>query len=97
LQYYLALRFWGIEHSILLFAAISAGYLVQSLIPVPPLLSLLVRGEIALIVYGSFSTNALILVSAAFTLWIINLLVPALVGLLFYSKINITKTMGYGD
>ena len=95
IQYVLILRFWGVEIVWQIPFSISIIYLIQTLIPIPPLMSLLLRGEIALIFLGLFTDNNMIIVSAAFSLWIINLLIPALTGLILYYRANIMRTFGY--
>jgi MFS family permease len=96
LQYYLLLSFWGLENNpLLVLAGISSVFLIQSVIPLPPILGILARGEIALLIIGSFCDNKLLIISAAFSLWIINLAIPALLGLFNMLRINIAKTLGY--
>jgi hypothetical protein len=97
IQYILMLYFWGLEPLWAFPFAISVIYLVQTLIPVPPLMGLLIRGEAALIFLGMFTDNYIIILSATFSLWVINLLIPALVGLVYYYRTNILATLGYGD
>jgi len=95
-QYYLLLRFWGVEaESIYILAGISIVFMIQSVSPLPPFIDFFARGELALLILGVVIDNPLSILSAAFTLWIINLGIPALIGLLFMFNINITKTMGY--
>lgn len=80
-QYALLLYFFGIEISLIAtLSGISLIYLIQSGVPLPPFLSMLARGEIALIVWSVFDASVLSILSATFTLWIVNLLLPAIVG-----------------
>jgi hypothetical protein len=96
LQYYLLLRFFGVE---LAFGAALGGiatiYLLQVCLPLPPLAALLARGEAALLIWAPFSPAPLHLLSATFALFIINLLLPALLGAVFIVKINVLKSLGY--
>jgi len=95
-QYFLILRFWGVQEPVhLLYAGISIIFLIQTVMPFPPFINVLARGEIALLILGLLVDNSLSILSAAFSLWIINMAFPALIGLLFMLNINISKSMGY--
>jgi len=95
-QYYLMLRFYGIDAPVLAaLSGIATIYLMQTSIPVPPLFGLFARGEIALFVWGFFSTNELNILAASFTLFLINLSIPALLGSVFIVQTNVMKSLGY--
>ncbi len=95
-QYYFMLRFFGIHVPILRGAScIATIYLLQTSIPLPPVMGLVARGEIALQIWGMFSANKVSILAATFTLWIINLIVPAFIGLIFILQSNILKSLGY--
>ena len=67
-------------------------YLVQAGIPLPPGFSVITRSELALMVWGDANLAPLSIVSATFSLYIINLVIPALIGaLLIVNK----KSKGY--
>ena len=96
LQYYLLIRFFGIEVSILEgLTGIATIFLLQTSIPLPPLMGLFVRGEVALYVWGIYSSNEIGILAATFGLWILNLIVPALIGTVFMLNINVLKSLGY--
>jgi hypothetical protein len=61
-------------------------FLIQSGIPLPPFLSMLARVEIAVIIWSVFERDVMIILSATFSLWIINLLIPSLIGAIFLVK-----------
>lgn len=89
LQYYFMLRFFGIDVPILRAAScIATIYLLQTSIPLPPVVGLLARGEVALKIWGLFTQNDLSILAATFSLWVINLIVPAFIGLVFILKAN---------
>lgn len=95
-QYVLLLYFFGIEGSfIMLFLGVSTIFLIQSALPLPPMFSVFARSEIALIVWGIFSVNEIAILSSSFGLWIINLLIPAFIGLLLSMNKNVVKSFGY--
>lgn len=95
-QYVLLLYFFGIEASyITLFLGVSTIFLIQSSLPLPPMVSVFARGEIALIIWGLFSANEIAILSSSFGLWIINLLIPAFFGLLLSMDKDVVKSFGY--
>ncbi len=96
-QYFLLLKFFGVEVPFFLgMAGIATIFLLQTSIPLPPLMGLLVRGEIALYIWGSFCTYELNILAATFSLWVINLIIPALIGMVFIVNTNVIKSLGYG-
>lgn len=96
LQYYLMASFFGIAiQPQEAFLVIGSIYLLQTSIPLPPIWSLLVRGQVALYFWGFFCTNPILILAATFGLWVINLILPALVGMVFLLFLNIPETLGY--
>tara|TARA_B100001758_G_scaffold247959_1_gene269208 strand:- start:32943 stop:33920 length:978 start_codon:yes stop_codon:yes gene_type:complete len=57
--------------------------LVVSVIPTIAITEIGVRGSVAVFLFGLISSNIVGILSATFVLWIINLLLPALIGTLF--------------
>lgn len=97
-QYFLMLRYFGIEVNLIEgMAGIATIYLFQTSIPLPPLMGLMARGELAIFIWGNFSANEISILAATFVLWLINLIIPALIGALFISSVNIVKSLGFGD
>ncbi len=96
IQYYLLLRFFSIEIDFLLgLAGISTIFLLQTSIPLPPLMGLLVRGEVALNIWGYFTTNEISILAATFGVWLINLILPALIGVFFIIGVNVMNSLGF--
>ncbi len=96
LQYYLLLRFFGIKGEVLpVFSAITVVYLIQTSIPLPPITNIFARGEIAILIFSHFAGNKIMILSSTFSLWIINLLIPAIIGMFIIFKINVVKSLGY--
>lgn len=92
-QYVLILYFLGIELSILAaFSGVAVIYLLQSGIPLPPMLSVVARGELAIIIWSLFTENVGGILVATFGLWVINLVFPALLGLLIVLNVNHLKS-----
>ncbi len=95
-QYYLLLRFYDIPVGwVTGMAGIAAIFFVQASIPLPPVTGLLARGEIALFTWGIFSGDRLSILAATFSLFVINIAAPALLGLVFIVQTNILKSLGY--
>ncbi|MCW3127995.1 MAG: hypothetical protein JWO03_3653 [Bacteroidetes bacterium] len=90
LQYYLLLRFVGIEGNLFeMTAAISLVLFLQSVSPLIPLTDMTVRGGIALLVfadYGNHMTIGIFMVPVM--LWAINLLIPAIVGYFYILNLH---------
>jgi hypothetical protein len=95
-QYLLLLYFFGINVTLIEgLSGIATIFILQTSIPLPPLLGLVVRSEIAILVWGIFSNNELSILAATFVLWVLNLIVPALLGAIFIVNINVLKSLGY--
>ncbi|MFK7809523.1 MAG: lysylphosphatidylglycerol synthase transmembrane domain-containing protein [Saprospiraceae bacterium] len=98
LQYYLMLMYFGVEVPLITgLACIATIFLLQTSIPLPPIMGLLMRGEVALFVWGNFSDQELNILAATFTLWVINMILPALIGIVFIVNINVLKSLGYAS
>jgi hypothetical protein len=96
IQYYFMLRFFGINVPILGGASgIATIYLVQTSIPLPPVMGLLARNEVALQVWGKFGANPISASATTISLFAINLIIPAFIGLIFILKANLLKSFGY--
>lgn len=96
LQYYFLLKFYEIPVPLGIgLAGIATAFFVQASIPLPPVMGLLARGEIALFIWGFFSQNEVSILAATFSLFVINVAVPALIGMAFIVQANIVKTFGY--
>lgn len=95
LQYLMVLRFFGSTVGAMeSLAAIATIFLLQTSIPLPPLMSLFVRGEVALQVWSYFGLNQLGILSATLTLWALNLIIPAIFGAIVIFNVNIAQSWG---
>ncbi len=94
-QYLLLLYFFGFNASVLnSILGIMIVYLLQTGIPLPPSTGLLARGNIALFVFGYISVSSsvgTIILAATFSLWIINVVFPALLGAFFTLRLEPIK------
>jgi len=54
---------------------------------------MLTRGELGILVWHNFEANPLAILAASLALFIINLAIPALLGVMVIVKTNITKSL----
>lgn len=93
IQYYCLIRYFGLD--LTAFEAvigIASIYLVQSAIPLPALVGFVARAEIAIIIWGAFTNNILGILAASYSLWIINQLLPAILGLFYFMRTGLNIT-----
>lgn len=76
-------------------SVIALIYLIQSGVPLPSFFSLMIRSEIAILLLGNFIETPTSILSASYSLWIINLGIPALIGIWPLLTINIKKALKY--
>lgn len=95
LQYYLILHFFGLEISIdNAFIGIASIFLVQTSLPLPPVLGFLARGEIALLVWQGYEFNELSILASSYLLWLLNLIIPSVIGVAIIFTSNLSRTLG---
>lgn len=96
LQYWLLLQFFGIKVTLWEgLTGIWSIFLIQTGVPLSAGLALLARGEIALFVWRHFGANELSVLAATFGLFIINLVLPALLGAILLLKRSDSKLISY--
>ena len=84
IQFLILLHVFNVD--ILLYNAIVSVMLVFFFITLTPTITIAeigVRGSMALLVFLKFSTNVIGILSSTFLLWIINLIIPAIIGSFF--------------
>lgn len=95
-QFFFLLRFFGIPAPFLeALAGIGTVFLVQTSVPLPPVMGLLTRGQVALFVWKFFGGNEISVLASTYLLFVINLVLPALLGAVFILKTNVLKSLGY--
>lgn len=96
LQFVLILHFFGLEVPFIwTFWGVTIIYLFQTGIPLPPFVDIMARSELALILWQNYAPNELSVMSASFSIWMINLVIPAITGLIAIENINVLKSIGY--
>ncbi len=92
LQYFLLLRFMGIEVSFVTgVACIATVFLLQTSIPLPPVTGLFARGGTALYVWQFFTANQVAILVTTFGLWLLNVVTPALIGLIILMRTRMIR------
>lgn len=90
IQYYCLLKFFNVQIPLSLgVIAIGCMFFVQTIIPTIALAELGIRGIISLKVMGYLSDNVAGILDATFTLWMLNLVLPSLLGLVVLLRTNI--------
>lgn len=91
-QYYLALKVFGINEGCLVsFSLIALTFFVTSAIPTFALTEIAVRVGVAIYFFGTISTDHSSIAAASLLLWLINLALPASIGSFFVWKLKIVK------
>lgn len=89
-QYMAVFAFFGVHLSAaLVITVMSVVFLALAVIPSIALVDVGLRGEVSLRLVGLFSTNSLGIGLTSATIWIINLIIPALVGTLFLLNLKL--------
>ncbi len=91
-QFVLLLLAFNIPFSTTLLFSVMFIFLIQTIVPSVALIELGVRTNVALVAIGLVSSNSVGILSASLLLWIINLMVPALIGAMLLFKIKNTNT-----
>jgi hypothetical protein len=92
LQYLLLLQVFNVGIPIhTAICLITVMFLALAIVPTIALAELGVRGKVSIFLFGMFSTNTVGIVLTASTIWLINLIVPALAGSLFLLGIKLFK------
>jgi len=93
-QFYLILRVAGVQILPMeLFSAVAFIFMIQSFFPLPPMFNVMARGGIAILVLGLYNLNEISILASTFLLWIINVLIPALIGLLLLIRSRISDSI----
>ena len=88
-QFFLLIRFVNIDISLLQSLTMSSlTFLSMSIIPTIALTEIGVRGSLAIYFFGLLSENSIGIMTASFALWIINLVVPAILGVFFVYQLK---------
>ena len=92
IQYLLLLNLFGVHETYFhMTIMITLIFLVQTIIPSFAIAEIGIRGNVALFFLGMVSENHLGIWSAASCLWLVNLVLPSIIGSFYFLKINSNK------
>jgi hypothetical protein len=92
-QFYILIQFFIDDLTYLQSATMSSlTFLSMSIIPTIALTEIGVRGSVAVYFFGLFSANSLGIMTAAFSLWAVNLVIPAIIGLFFVFSLKFFRS-----
>ncbi len=98
IQYYLLFRLFDVEVSLWqTLWSVSVSFLVMAAIPTFAIAELGLKGKVSLIFTGLFSENKAGIIFTTAGIWVINLIIPAIIGslmILSIKKINTEKNEG---
>ena len=91
-QFYFLLTVFNVEidYSIAM-ALISTMYLLASLIPSLSFFDWLIKGSVAVWVFGFFPVNEFVIITITLLMWILNFAIPAIFGSYFVLNFNLTS------
>lgn len=90
-QYVFLFIFFGSDSDLVTLSACSAVFLLfQTFSPLMPLLDISFRGGVALFVFAAADENQLVILSAITFAWLINLVLPSLLGYFFILRKRIS-------
>lgn len=91
-QYVLLIHMFLPELALLKIASIvPVLFMAQSIIPSFALTDLGIRGSMAVYFFGYITNQSLAVISAAFLLWFINIIIPSLIGCFFILRLNYSR------
>lgn len=98
LQFVLLLLAFEPQSSVLfLFLGVSCLYLFQTFVPLPTGWDVLARTNIALLLWSESGMSELSISLASFIVWMVNLLIPAILGSLAIGTIDVKKSFSTHD
>lgn len=88
-QFYFLLLIFGIETPYkITMSAIASMYLISSLIPMLFIFDVVVKGSIAVWVFGFLNINELAILSVTTIMWILNFVLPSIIGSYFVMRFD---------
>lgn len=88
-QFYFLLTIFNIHLSYYeTMVGISTMYLLASILPIISIFDVLIKGSLAIYIFKSFFVNELITASVIFTMWILNTVIPIVIGSYYVITFN---------
>jgi hypothetical protein len=86
-QFYFLLLIFGVEITYsLALATIFSMYFLASIVPSIHLMDIAIKGSVAVVLFGKIGINQWTIVSITTLMWLLNLVIPVLIGSLFVLK-----------
>lgn len=83
-QFYILLVLFGVElHYPSVLAMIFVMYFIASIVPTIHLMDVVIKGSVAVFLFGKLGVNEWIVASVTFLMWVFNLVIPVLIGSFF--------------
>ena len=93
LQYFILLLFFEVDINFFdSFIMSSLVFFTISIIPTIAITEIGVRGSLAIYFFGLISSNNIGILTATFSLWIVNLVLPALIGIVFVYNLKFFRS-----
>ena len=90
LQYVFLLWFFGVSAPLAnILILVSSIFFIQTIVPSIALVELGIRGNVALFFLTYITQNSLAILAATFSLWTINLLLPAILGAVVIGNLDL--------
>jgi len=91
-QYVILLLYFGVDFPFGILALhVVVIFLVQSLVPLPPVASLVSRSSVAVLILAPLGINEMVIMTASIAIWIINLMIPAFCGMGIIMRLKATS------
>ncbi|MEY2902900.1 MAG: hypothetical protein RLY89_2006 [Bacteroidota bacterium] len=91
-QYLLLLKIFGVEASWhVLMCLVSVLFMLMAMIPTITLAELGIRGKLSLALFGLVTTQQLSILAVSAGIWMVNLIVPAMIGTIFLLGLKLFK------
>jgi hypothetical protein len=83
-QFYFLLRLFNIEEAyFMLMSLIFSTYFIASVIPGLAIFDWVIKGSVAVVVFGLIGVNPLTIVTVTTFMWLLNFAIPAILGSIF--------------
>ena len=92
-QFYFLLAFFGVDLGYLqCMGLLSLSYLISSLIPGFVLFDWLVKGSVAVAIFGRFGVDQMLVLSITSVMWLLNFGLPSVIGTFYVMGFKLTAT-----
>jgi uncharacterized membrane protein YbhN (UPF0104 family) len=95
-QYFILFRYFEIQISPLnLIFSVAAVLFVANILPLIQIIDIGVKGSAAIYVFGLFSIDSLPVIAVFILIWLLSVVIPMLLGLIFFLRYNFHKKSVY--